>query len=115
VADELNIRINISPEQTEALLSRLAEDDDFRESVEKDPSGMLAEYGIRIPADLLAGPQIELPSKEEMAVFREQLQSGELDPGTVFPGPIRMFGPFILMIMRFFRPFMPPLRSSRQP
>ena len=98
--DEPRIEIRIPPDRVDELLSRLTEDDEFRERVEGDPSATLAEYDVYVPP-LLYEDEISLPSPKELMVLREQLDAGELDPAALFGNFGRKFGLFLWIIIKF--------------
>jgi putative modified peptide len=100
---EARVEIRTTPEQAQELIGRLAEDDDFRAQVEKNPVETLAKYGIRVPAAFVEG-QRELPSPEEMAKIRDQIEGGELDPASAYGPLASKFGPMIWIVAKLFAP-----------
>jgi putative modified peptide len=66
---EITITIRMSSEQAAELMRRLAEDDDFRNEVQKDPASVLERYGISISPPEAIPPNAQLASKEEVAVL----------------------------------------------
>ncbi len=51
--EQRQIRVEITPEKAVELLRRLATEDEFRSRFEKDTRGLLREYAIEVPADLM--------------------------------------------------------------
>jgi len=65
-----SITINLGPEQADKFLTRLAEDDAYRQQLRDDPNGALGEYGIAVSGDLM--PRLrELPPKEAIQRVRD--------------------------------------------
>jgi putative modified peptide len=100
---EARVEIRTTPEQAQELIGRLATDDDFRAQVEQSPVETLAEYGIRVPQALVED-QRELPSPEEMAKLRDQIEGGELDPASAYGPLATKFGPIIWIVAKLFSP-----------
>jgi putative modified peptide len=73
-------KIDATPDEAHELLKKFAEDDEFRQSFEDDPRGVLRDWSIEIDQHDLneRGP---LPSKEEFARelerFQERDKTGE--------------------------------------
>ncbi len=60
-------------DQIRYLLNRLATDDAYRQKIESDPIGTLAEQGIEVtPADIPADG-VHLPSKEDISAQLDAL------------------------------------------
>lgn len=98
--DDQPIQISITPSQADELLSKLAEDDEFRQQLEADPQGVLAQYGIVVPEEALEGETL-LPSKEEVQEALSQMSATELHPEV---GQAPIFRRFVtLMIFARFR------------
>ena len=67
--DEITITLRITAEQGQELLRRLAEDDEFRRELERNPAEVLSGYGIEIsPAEAIPSTA-SLASKEEIALL----------------------------------------------
>jgi putative modified peptide len=65
VPRHLRVRIDITPDQAEALLGLLQDDDEFRAELAANPGEVLAEHGIVIEEGL---PEtIKLPPKEALS------------------------------------------------
>lgn len=98
--DDQPIQISITPSQADELLSKLAEDDEFRQQLEADPQGVLAQYGIVVSEEALEGETL-LPSKEEVQEALSQMSATELHPEV---GQAPIFRRFVtLMIFARFR------------
>lgn len=55
------------------FVRRLAEDDHFREAVQRDPVAAAAEYGFRIDPSSIPAGGVVLPSKESLGAQAESL------------------------------------------
>jgi hypothetical protein len=72
----LKVTIDITPEQAEALLGLLQDDDEFRDRLVADPNGVLGEYGIHIEEGM---PEtIKLPSREALSSLVAHARDQEL-------------------------------------
>lgn len=69
----IEIRINISPEQSLDFLQKLAYDDDFRARLEEDAGRLLRVYGIEVPPEGLPD-RVEAPPKEEVEKTLRQVE-----------------------------------------
>ncbi len=88
-----SVDYTLTPNQAEAFLHALAEDDDFRLRLQEDPKGALAQYGINVSEDAipvaLQDPDgtpipLEVPPRE--------LATWALNPGTD-PSPQIVYNP----------------------
>lgn len=77
--DAITITLRITERQGYELLSRLAEDEEFRSEVEQDPAGVLARYGIEISPPEAIPESAQLASKESIAALLEEMREGD-DP-----------------------------------
>ena len=75
------VEIRTSPERADEFIERLINDEGFRATLEANPERALAEYDIRIAAELLAGP-VELPSPEQLEEALKAMDAGEFSPET---------------------------------
>jgi putative modified peptide len=66
---DITITLRITEDQGAELLRRLAEDDDFRNELQKDPAAVLERYGIIIEPKDAIPPSAQLASKEEIAIL----------------------------------------------
>lgn len=72
----VEVTIDISPEQAEALLGLLQDDDEFRSRLEQSPREVLGEYGIDVKAGL---PEtVVLPPRHELAALVNQARERNL-------------------------------------
>jgi putative modified peptide len=65
---EQNARITISHEDAQKFLERLANDDDFRAELEKNPGEVLRDHGIEIDPKNLP-ETVKLPPKDEIEAY----------------------------------------------
>jgi putative modified peptide len=96
MSDEVQIRI--SPQQAKDLLKKLADDEDFRARIARNPVDELSQFGISVPPALVPAP-IELPSREEISQLQAAIDgdsSAHLSPET---GPLIKFGPLVPALM----------------
>jgi hypothetical protein len=77
--DAITITLRITEGQGYELLSRLAQDEEFRSEVEQDPAGVLARYGIEISPPEAIPESAQLASMESIAALLESMREGE-DP-----------------------------------
>jgi hypothetical protein len=76
------------------LVQRLAYEDEFRAAMEADPTSVLAEYKVNLPAGAFRAG-VDLPPKE---VLQEAL--GGFDGGPLNIGPFIAFAAFIAFITK---------------
>jgi putative modified peptide len=62
------LAVNMSRAEADAFLKKLAQDDAFRRSFERNPHATLQRAGVLIPKEALPR-DVTLPSKEEMTEF----------------------------------------------
>jgi putative modified peptide len=105
--DDQPIQISVTPSQADELLNKLAEDDDFRQQLEADPQGVLAQYGIVVPEEALQGETL-LPPKEEVREALSQMAAPELHPEVGQAAIFRRFVPLMIFLRRFRLPPPPP-------
>lgn len=66
------VRVDLTRQQAQSFLERMADDDGFRSRLESDPGSTLQdEFGIIVPQDALAASP-QLPSKEDARHALEQ-------------------------------------------
>jgi putative modified peptide len=90
---------DVSPEDANAFLDKLEDDDEFRAYLERSPGEALREVGIVIP-DWAIPTTIELPTKQRVQEFRKHIPEGELDSVEM-----SMLGIIIILIMLGAMPF----------
>jgi hypothetical protein len=83
MAGELRLRIDTGRDQAVEFVSRLANDDDFRERLQKDPKSVLWDYGVELAPELIP-EEVELPAKEEIQAFLAETEKGV---GAIRVGP----------------------------
>ena len=93
------VEIRTSPERADEFIERLINDEGFRATLEENPERALAEYDIRIAAELLAGP-VELPSPEQLEEALKAMDAGEFSPETAHIKFMR-FWPIFWAMMKF--------------
>jgi hypothetical protein len=72
--------VTLTATEAGAFLSKLADDDGFRQELEADPVTVLSESGIDVTAETLPTP-FRLPSKQALADFRSgSAQHGGFGP-----------------------------------
>ena len=74
---EMRLRLDMTSEQVEDFVYRLAEDDEFRSQLTADPVGVLGQYGIEVSPELLDVAGVDLPAKEEVRQAIEGARAGE--------------------------------------
>jgi hypothetical protein len=99
----IGFHVSVTPEEANELLEKLL-DDDFRERLESDPRGVLAEYHIEIPEGYFGEEPVTLPTPDEIREARELTELSQFDEAA---GRFRRFAPIFGIIMRF-APFRPP-------
>ncbi len=77
--DAINITLRTTERQAYELLSRLAQDEEFRAEVERDPAGVLTRYGIEISPPDAIPESAQLASTESIATLLESMREGD-DP-----------------------------------
>lgn len=70
-----HIIIDITPDRARSLLLALADDDDLREAFLEDARGVLADYHIHIPEQLMPS-EVSLPQPEELHAMLEDFSAG---------------------------------------
>lgn len=87
---ELRLRIDTGRDQAVEFVSRLANDDGFRERLQNDPKAVLWDYGVEVPPELIP-EEVELPSKESVQSFMADASEGV---GPIQPSPQLFFPVF---------------------
>lgn len=87
---ELRLRIDTGRDQAVEFVTRLANDDEFRERLQSDPRSVLWDYGVEVAPELIP-ETVELPPKEEVQGF---LEGGYEGLGPIMPGPQLFFPVF---------------------
>lgn len=76
--DDIRMKIDMTGSEYRSFLQKLANDDEFRAALEKDPVGTLAAHNIEVdPADL--PDAIVLPSKEGLQEHLRHLEASGSD------------------------------------
>ena len=70
----ISFNAQANPDLVLQLCRRIATDDDFRASLERDPQTTLLPYGVQVSA----GESIAVPPKDKMADFIQYLEGGPL-------------------------------------
>jgi putative modified peptide len=78
------VRMDITREDARALLSRLAEDDDFRREFESNTREILARSGIEVGDETLP-ETVVLPEKAEIRLLLALLETSAFAPEEVTP------------------------------
>lgn len=86
---EHRLRIDTTGDRALEFVTRLAQDDDFRASLESDPRSVLWDYGIEA-SDELIPTYVVLPAKEDVQAVLDQGPEGAgiLQVGPSFFHPI---------------------------
>jgi hypothetical protein len=88
---EYRLRIDTTRDRAVEFLSRLADDDDFRQQLAEDPRRVLYDYGVELPDELIPA-FVDLPEKGDV----QQLISGDLAAmGSMQAGPAMFFPVFV--------------------
>ena len=87
---ELRLRIDTGRDQAVEFVSRLANDDEFRERLQADPKAVLWDYGVELAPELIP-ETIELHSKDEVQSF---LEGGYEGRGPIHPSPALFYPVF---------------------
>lgn len=93
---EQRIRIDTGRDQAVEFVRRLAEDDDFRERLQRDPKTVLWDYGVEISPDMIP-ETVELPTKEDV---RRMLDRSHQGSGPIQPSP-QLFYPVFACFFAF--------------
>lgn len=73
----VTVTVSMTAEEAREFVRKLADDDEFRERLERDPHATLAEHNIFVRRDALPGA-VALPAKQEVqAVFAGDDAGGE--------------------------------------
>jgi hypothetical protein len=81
---DTKISISVTPTEAHQFLTRLIEDDAFRDELEKNPAGVLAEHHISLPLDQLPG-LVVVPSKDSIRASLHKFSAkGEIDIRAMF-------------------------------
>lgn len=86
---ELRLRIDTGRDQAVEFVTRLANDDEFRERLQNDPRSVLWDYGVEVAPELIP-EMVELPPKAEVQSFLE----GYEGRGPIMPSPQLFFPVF---------------------
>lgn len=70
-----HITIDITPDGARSLLLALADDENVREAFLDSPRGVLADYDIHIPEEMIP-PEVSLPEPEEIHAMLEDFSVG---------------------------------------
>jgi putative modified peptide len=100
--EESIVEIRISPQQADELMSRLVDDQEFRERLTQNPVEELAGYGINVPSALLP-ERVELPSPEEISRVRAGAEADEFAQFPVDGGFMGKFGPLWCALIWFIK------------
>ena len=84
--EDITINLRLTQEQGLELLTRLVDDDEFRERLEESPAEVLAEYGIEItPPQALPAPT-KLASRESIKDLLDEMREGDDPFGRIHEG-----------------------------
>lgn len=72
---EYRLKIDTSSDRALEFVTRLAQDDDFRASLESDPRSVLWDYGIEA-SDELIPTYVVLPAKQDVQAVIDQGREG---------------------------------------
>lgn len=93
---EQRLRIDTGRDQAVEFVRRLADDDEFRARLEKDPKGVLWDYGVEVSPELIPAT-VELPPKADVRRMLDRSQEGL---GPIQPGP-QLFYPVFACFFAF--------------
>jgi hypothetical protein len=99
----VEIRIGTTPERGHEFLRLLAEDDEFRSRLAREPLTVLAEYDIELSEGALP-ESIELPPREHVAELLGRM--GEMDEYGNFNVQTLGWG-FFVVVLGFAMPLVP--------
>jgi hypothetical protein len=85
--------------KNEALVRKLATDDEFRARLRRNPTGVLAEYHIDLPSTELPA-DVVLPPRSQMAAVLHAMTGGHLAPARAAFPPRPKYWPAFRLSLR---------------